>query len=101
TGVRGACPAGIARAAGGARTMRQNLRTLADALAVFAALLLLWYLVLWVFRVPPYMLPSPWAVAKAVRGRFPSLLSALAITAVESGAGLVASIVMGVIVALF
>ena len=81
--------------------MRHNLRTLADALAVFACLLLLWQLILWIFSVPPYMLPSPWAVARAVGARFPSLLSALAITAVESGAGLVASIVVGVIVALF
>jgi len=81
--------------------MRQNLRTLADALAVFASLLLVWQLILWIFSVPPYMLPSPWAVARAVGARFPSLLSALAITAVESGAGLVASIVVGVIVALF
>jgi len=81
--------------------MRQNLRTLADALAVFASLLLIWQLILWIFLVPPYMLPSPWAVARAVGARFPSLLSALAITAVESGAGLVASIVVGVIVALF
>jgi NitT/TauT family transport system permease protein len=81
--------------------MRQNLRTLADALAVFASLLLIWQLILWIFFVPPYMLPSPWAVARAVGARFPSLLSALAITAVESGAGLVASIVVGVIVALF
>jgi NitT/TauT family transport system permease protein len=81
--------------------MRQRLSTLADALAVFAALLLLWQIILWIFRVPPYMLPSPWAVAKAVRARFPSLLAALAITAVESAAGLVASIVVGVIVALF
>jgi NitT/TauT family transport system permease protein len=81
--------------------MRQNLRTLADALAVFASLLLVWQLILWIFSVPPYMLPSPWAVARAVGARFPSLLSALAITAVESGAGLVASIVVGIVVALF
>ena len=81
--------------------MRQRLRALADALGVFAALLLLWQLILWIFRVPPYMLPSPWAVARAVGARFPSLLAALAITAVESGAGLVVSIVVGVIVALF
>jgi NitT/TauT family transport system permease protein len=81
--------------------MKQRLRVLADALAVFAALLLLWQLILWIFHVPPYMLPSPWAVARAVRARFPSLLSALAITAMESAVALVASIVVGVIVALF
>ena len=45
--------------------MKQRLITLANALAVFAALLLLWQFVLWIFHVPPYMLPSPLAVALA------------------------------------
>jgi len=80
--------------------MRQRLSTLADAVGVFAALLVLWQLILWIFHVPPYMLPTPWAVARAVGARFPSLLAASAITAVESGIGLLASIVVGVIVAL-
>ena len=65
--------------------MKQRLLTAVNAFAVFAALLVLWQVVLWVFRVPPYMLPSPWAVAKAVGARLPSLLNALAITAEESG----------------
>ena len=60
----------------------------------------MWQLVLWIFHVPPYMLPAPWAVAKAVGARFPSLLNALAITAEESAGGLVASVIVGVIVAL-
>ncbi len=80
--------------------MRQRLITLANALAVFSALLILWQLILWVFRVPPYMLPSPWSVAGAVASRFPSLLTSLAITAEESLGGLIASIVVGVLVAL-
>jgi NitT/TauT family transport system permease protein len=46
------------------------------------------------------MLPSPWAVARAVGKRFPSLLTSTAITAEESLGGLIASIVVGVIVAL-
>jgi NitT/TauT family transport system permease protein len=81
--------------------MNQRLRTAVDALAVFAALLLVWQLILWIFHIQPFMLPSPLAVAKAVRTRFPSLLSATAITATESGAGLIASAAVGVIVALF
>lgn len=80
--------------------MNQRLRTIADAFAVFAALLILWQAILWVFRVPAYMLPSPWAVARAVGTRFPSLLASLAITAIESGAGLIASVVLGVLIAL-
>jgi NitT/TauT family transport system permease protein len=81
--------------------MRQRLITLANAAAVFATLLAVWQLVLWIFKVPPYMLPSPWAVARAVGARFPSLLNSLAITAEESAGGLVASIIVGVLVALF
>ena len=80
--------------------MKQKLITLANSLTVFAALLALWQLVLWVFRVPPFMLPSPWAVARAVGGRLPSLGTAFAITGGEALGGLLASIVAGVAIAL-
>jgi NitT/TauT family transport system permease protein len=81
--------------------MRQRLITVANAAGVFAALLVTWQLVLWIFKVPPYMLPSPWAVARSVVARFPSLLNSFAITAEESAGGLIASIIVGVLVALF
>ena len=80
--------------------MKSRFVTLANALAVFAALLLLWQLVLWVFRVPPYMLPSPLAVARAVVARFSPLTTSFAITAEESAGGLIASILVGIVVAL-
>jgi NitT/TauT family transport system permease protein len=80
--------------------MKQRALTVLNALAVFAALVVLWQIVLWVFRVPPFMLPSPWAVVKAVGARLPSLLDSLAITAEESAGGLVASVVVGVLVGL-
>jgi len=80
--------------------VKQRLITLANALAVFATLLVVWQLVLWIFKVPRFMLPSPWAVARAVVARFPSLLMSLAITAEESLGGLLASIVVGVAIAL-
>jgi len=80
--------------------MKQRVITVINAFAVFAALLVLWQVVLWVFRVPPYMLPTPWAVAKSVGARFPSLLNSLATTAEESAGGLVASIGVGIVVAL-
>ena len=81
--------------------MRGRLRTVANALGVFVALLVLWQLILWMFHVPRFMLPSPWAVARAVVARFPSLLESTWITAEESLGGLIASIIVGVIVALF
>jgi NitT/TauT family transport system permease protein len=80
--------------------MRKRVVTVANALAVFAALLLLWQLILWIFHVPPFMLPSPWAVAKAVGARFPSLLQSFAITAEEAVGGILLSIIVGVGVAL-
>jgi NitT/TauT family transport system permease protein len=80
--------------------MRRRVVTVANALTVFAALLLLWQLILWIFRVPPFMLPSPWAVAKALVARFPSLLQSFAITAEEAVGGILLSIIVGVGVAL-
>ena len=80
--------------------MKQRAITVLNALAVFASFLILWQLILWVFRVPRFMLPSPYAVALAVHARFPSLMNSLAITAEESAGGLIASIVAGVLVAL-
>jgi NitT/TauT family transport system permease protein len=80
--------------------MRKRLVAVANALAVFGALLFVWQLVIWVFHVQKFMLPSPWAVAQAVVARFPSLMMSLAITAEESLGGLIASIVVGVLIAL-
>src|ERR1700726_1893817 len=80
--------------------MKVRLITLANAAAVFAALLVIWQIILWIFHVPPYMLPSPWAVARAVVSRFPSLVGALAITTAEAGGGLIASVAVGVVIAL-
>jgi NitT/TauT family transport system permease protein len=80
--------------------VKRRAMVIANALAVFAALLVLWQLVLWVFRIPPYMLPSPWAVSRAVAARFPSLVASFVITAEEAVGGLIVSIVIGVAVAL-
>jgi NitT/TauT family transport system permease protein len=80
--------------------MKQRAITMLNALAVFAAFIVLWQFILWAFHVPPFMLPSPWAVARALGARLPSLLNSLAITAVESAGGLVASVSVGLLVAL-
>ena len=67
--------------------MRQRLIAAGNGCAVFVALLILWQLVIWIFRVQPFMLPTPLAVAKACVHRFPSVMSASEITAGESAAG--------------
>ena len=80
--------------------MKKRLIDLAHALTVFAALLVLWQGIIWIFGVAPYMLPSPLAVLHAVVARFSSLIHALSITAMEAAGGLAGSILVGVSVAL-
>jgi NitT/TauT family transport system permease protein len=80
--------------------VKQRLITALNAAAVFVALLAIWQIIIRAFKVQPYMLPSPWAVARAAIRRFPLLLNASFLTAEEAGGGLVASILAGVIIAL-
>ena len=51
--------------------MKKYAVTLLNALAVFAALLLLWQGLDLLLHLPPYMLPPPLAVGRAVVARFP------------------------------
>ena len=80
--------------------MKKYFITALNALVVFAALLLLWQGLDSLLHLPAYMLPSPPAVAQAVVAGFPSLVASLAITAEEAAGGLLASIVVGVSIAL-
>ena len=80
--------------------MKKRLITAGNAAVVFAALLLIWQLIRWVFRVPAFMLPSPLAVALSAVHRFPSLVNSTLLTAEEAGGGLAASILAGVAIAL-
>ena len=80
--------------------MRHRLLVLVNSLAIFAALLLLWQVVIWAGHIPSFMLPSPWRVAQVIDERFPALAQSFIITAASASAGLVASILAGVAVAL-
>jgi NitT/TauT family transport system permease protein len=80
--------------------MKRRLLLAANATAVFAALLLLWQAAIWLLRVPEYMLPPPGAVFSAMKARFPELCSSFLITAEAGAAGLIASIVAGLLIAL-
>jgi NitT/TauT family transport system permease protein len=71
-----------------------------NSAAVLACLLGFWQLVIWLNHLPAYILPGPLAVANAVRYRYPSLLQSLQITAIEAAGGLLASIVVGVAIAM-
>ncbi len=80
--------------------MKGRLVSVVNALVVFAVLLVIWQAIIWVFHVAPYLLPSPLAVAKAVLAKFPLILNAFLITALEAAGGLAGSVVVGVSVAL-
>jgi NitT/TauT family transport system permease protein len=80
--------------------MKRKLQLAANATVVFAALLLLWQAAIWILRVPPYMLPTPFNVARAITARLPELLGSLLISAEAAAAGLLASIIAGLLIAL-
>jgi NitT/TauT family transport system permease protein len=71
-----------------------------NSMIVFACLLAIWSRVVAFAHVPVYILPGPRAVAHALRDRYPSLLSSLWITTGEAAGGLIASILVGVAVAM-
>jgi NitT/TauT family transport system permease protein len=71
-----------------------------NSVVVLACLLGLWQALVSLNHLPPYILPGPLAVARALRERLPSLLNSLLITTEEAAGGLAASIVAGVAAAM-
>jgi NitT/TauT family transport system permease protein len=80
--------------------MKKYAITALNALIVLTSLLLLWQLAVWVFAIPKYMLPAPWTVARTVVQRYDSLLTSIWITGEAAAGGLLASILLGVVIAL-
>ena len=72
-------------------------RDLARGAAVFAVFVAIWWLVIRVFSIPPYLLPTPLRVAQAMWREHARLWTALRITGVEAGGGLVGSTVAGML----
>src|SRR5271157_796675 len=80
--------------------MKKHAITALNACIVLASLLLLWQLLVLALSIPKYMLPTPVAVARTVVQRYDSLLTSIWITGEAAAGGLLASIVVGVVVAL-
>ncbi len=81
--------------------MRKQAWMVVNSIFVLIGLLALWQAMVSLSRVPSYILPGPRLVASAVHSRFPSLLSSFWITTEEAAGGLVASIIVGIAVAMF
>ena len=80
--------------------MKKNLILAANAVVVFAALLCVWQAAVWVLHIPPYMLPPPVNVGRAIANRFPELWASFWISGEAAAAGLAGSIVGGLLIAL-
>jgi NitT/TauT family transport system permease protein len=80
--------------------MSKRLINVISAASVSFGFLLVWRLVILIFQLPPYLLPSPISVFQAVIQRLPSLLVSLEITSMAAAGGWVASIVIGIFVAI-
>jgi NitT/TauT family transport system permease protein len=80
--------------------MKKRLIDTISVAGVSFGLLVVWSLSIFVFQLPHYLLPSPWAVMLAVFQRFPSLLVSLEITSMAAAGGWLASIVIGILVAI-
>jgi len=80
--------------------MNQHLVLAVKSLVLLVCLVGLWQALVSLYHVPAYILPGPLVVVSALRDRYPSLLNSLWITTEEAAGGLLASIVVGVGVAM-
>jgi len=80
--------------------MKRPLATLLSAALIFASLILIWTWIIRLFHIASFLLPSPVQVVQAAAARFSSLMTSLAITASAAAGGLIASICVGVLIAL-
>jgi NitT/TauT family transport system permease protein len=80
--------------------MKSKLKLAVNSLIVFSVLVLLWQGIIWKFHIGAYMLPAPWSVAQTIFARYDDLWDSTLISAEAAAGGLLASIVVGVLIAL-
>ena len=69
-------------------------------LILIVAVFVLWDLVIRIFRIPPYLIPAPWDVAKMMVAEWPRLLREGLVTAYATLGGFGLSILFGIPVAM-
>jgi putative hydroxymethylpyrimidine transport system permease protein len=84
------------RSLGPSRTVARLGRGVTSLLAAMVGLLALWQAIVLVLAPPPYMLPSPAAVARAMVDNADRLATDTAVTLVEIAAGLLAGVCVGI-----
>jgi putative hydroxymethylpyrimidine transport system permease protein len=76
------------------------MNILTRGLIVFAGLLIFWQAIVWLFHFPPYILPTPWEIAKTGYMRSDLLASEALPTLIETLLGLLIGILFGSVAAL-
>jgi putative hydroxymethylpyrimidine transport system permease protein len=69
-------------------------------ITITVGLLLLWQLFVWLFKLPPYILPSPILVGHTLIKQFNLILSQSIFTVIETLLGLIGAIILGCITAI-
>ncbi|HEY5753564.1 MAG TPA: ABC transporter permease [Chthoniobacterales bacterium] len=80
--------------------MSRHVSNMVSVLAVFAGAVAVWYAIIWLGKVEPFMLPPPTDVLDATVKKHASLLMALRTTATTAVLGFLSSLVVGVAVAI-
>src|SRR5262249_17221281 len=76
-----------------------GLFTLGPPILFFLLLTAAWQAAVVCFKVPPFLLPSPLAIAKTPAANLPALLAATGLTAAAAVTGFAASLLVGCLVA--
>jgi NitT/TauT family transport system permease protein len=82
------------------QSVKQRILLALSAVVIFVAVLLLWIGIIHIFKIPPFLLPTPAQVLHAAVSRSGSLLTSLEITAAAAASGLLASIFAGLLIAM-
>lgn len=83
-------------AAGAARIGRWLDLPWLKPFAMLALMIVLWDVAIWLFAIPPYLIPSPWAVVQAFGADGPMLVRESVPTTVATLGGFVASALFGI-----
>ncbi len=76
------------------------LKKIIQAVIVFLSLILLWQIVVWIFKFPPYILPGPWLVLKSFQHEALLIGTQSIPTIIETLMGLLIGCLMGITAAL-
>lgn len=79
--------------------MSKTVSNIVSVCGVFLSVILVWYFIIWIGKIPPFMLPEPADILKSAFTRHESLLFSLRVTATTATVGFAISLLVGILVA--